>query len=171
MTDQVTLDRIKLLHPIVRNEAEEIYKEICEALTGRAICRFAHTVRTFAEQDKLYSFGRTDKSKGVVTKAKGGYSYHNYGLAIDIVLLKDKDGNGTFETASWETNVDFDGDGINDWDEIVAIFKRYGWTWGGDWKFTDKPHFEKTFGMSVMDLLKQYNAKKVDQNNYVTIYR
>lgn len=152
--DKVTLNRIKLLHPIVRNEAEQIYKEICEALTGRAICRFAYTIRTNAEQDKLYSYGRTDKSKKIVTKAKGGYSYHNYGLAIDIVLLKDKDGNGTFETASWETDVDFDGDGITEWEEVVSIFKFYGWEWGGDWKFSDNPHFQKTMGYSIQQLLK-----------------
>lgn len=169
--DKITLERIKLLHPLVRDEAVEIYREICEALTGKAICRFAYTVRTFAEQDALYAKGRNGNPGPKVTNARGGQSYHNYGLAIDIVLLKDKDGNGSFETASWETDVDFDGDGIADWMEVVAIFKRYGWTWGGDWRFVDKPHFEKTFGMSVMELKQRYDSKKVDQNNYVTIYR
>lgn len=163
MKDQATLDRIKLLHPAVRQEASEIYEEICNALTGSAICRFAYTIRTFAEQDALY------KKVPKVTNAKAGESYHNYGLAIDIVLLKDKDKNGTFETASWETDVDFDGDGISDWQEIVKIFKKHGWAWGGDWKFTDKPHFEKTFGLSVNELLKLYNNKKVDSNNYVLL--
>lgn len=161
--DKVTLERIQNLHPHLRVEANEIYKLICEALKGKAICRFAYTLRTNAEQDKLYSYGRTDKSKGIVTKAKGGYSYHNYGLAIDIVLLKDKDGNGTFESASWETNVDFDGDGINDWDEVVTIFKSFGWEWGGDWKFTDKPHFQKTMNYTIQQLLKL----EKDKNGYV----
>lgn len=151
--DKVTLDRIKLIHPNLRQEVEQIYKEICEALKGRAICRFAHTLRTFEEQDKLFS------QKPKVTQARAGMSYHNYGLAIDIVLLRDKDGNGTFESASWETNVDFDGDGKSDWQEIVTIFKQYGWTWGGDWKFVDNPHFEKTFGLPVRTLLARHQAK------------
>lgn len=166
-TDDATLKRISLLHPKVREEVIKIYDEICAALTGTAICRFAYTLRTFAEQDALYAQGRTTEGK-IVTNAKGGQSYHNYGLAVDIVLLVDKDKNGTFESASWETNVDFDGDGKSDWQEVVQIFKRYGWAWGGDWKFTDAPHFEKTFGHSVNDLLAAMQAGKT-VNGYITI--
>lgn len=163
--DKITLERIELLHPKLRAEAKQIYIEICEALKGKAICRFAYTLRTFAEQDALFN------QRPQVTKARGGKSYHNYGLAIDIVLLVDKDKNGSFESASWETNVDFDGDGKADWQEVVLIFKQYGWIWGGDWaSFPDKPHFEKSFGYSVNDLLLKYNAKKLIPNtNYVNI--
>ena len=126
------------------------------------MCRFAYTLRTFAEQDKLYN------AKPQVTKAKGGQSYHNYGLAIDIVLIVDKDGNGSFETASWDVKSDFDGDNQSDWMEVVAIFKRYGWEWGGDWKFYDAPHFQKTFGKSVNELLAIHNSM-TDKRNYVNI--
>lgn len=166
--DKITLERIDLLLPKLRNEAKSIYAEICEALKGRAICRFSFTLRTFAEQNDLYAQGRT-KSGKIVTNAKGGQSYHNYGLAIDIVLLKDTDGNGTFDTASWETNVDFDGDGVADWREVVNIFKRYGWEWGGEWRFKDDPHFQKTFGNSIADLQKKYAAKKFDADGYLKL--
>lgn len=166
--DKVTLERIKLIHPKLRDEALDIYTEICEALKGKALCRFAFTLRTFAEQDALYAQGRT-KPGAIVTKAKGGQSYHNYGLAIDVVLLIDKDGNGTYESASWDTRGDYDGDKKSDWSEIVNIFKQYGWEWGGDWKFKDDPHFQKTLGKSVRELLALYNSKKVDNNNYVLI--
>ena len=166
--DKITLDRISILHPKVREEALEIYKEICEALKGRAMCRFSFTLRTFAEQDGLYAQGRTKPGK-IVTNAKGGQSYHNYGLAIDIVLLVDKDKNGSFETASWDVKTDFDGDGKSDWMEVVAIFKRHGWEWGGDWKFVDQPHFQKTFGHSIVSLKKAFDQKKVDSKNYVLI--
>lgn len=167
--DKITLDRIQLLHPLLRDEAIEIYSEICKALKGRVICRFSHTLRTFKEQDDLYSQGRTRPGK-IVTNAKGGDSYHNYGLAIDIVLLVDRDGNGTFESASWETNVDIDGDGIADWQEVVQIFKRYGWEWGGEWRFKDNPHFQKTFGKSVTELKRLYNTnRKIPKTDYVII--
>lgn len=169
MVDQITLNRIKLLHPKYIDEVTEIYSDIQQVLTGRAICRFAYTLRTFKEQDDLYAIGRTKPGK-IVTNAKGGQSYHNYGLAFDIVLLVDKDKNGTFESASWETNVDFDGDGKADWKEIVNIAKQYGWEWGGDWKFTDMPHFQKTSGYSVKQLLNLYNSKKfISGTNYVNI--
>ena len=168
MEDKNTLDRINLLHPKLREDALNAYKEICSALTGSAICRFSYTLRTFAEQDALYAQGRSKPGK-IVTKAKGGQSYHNYGLAIDIVLLTDADKNGSFETASWDNKKDFDKDGQSDWMEIVAIFKRYGFEWGGDWKFTDTPHFQKTFGKSINELLDLHKKNKVDKNGFVLI--
>lgn len=160
--DKITLDRIQLLHPKLREEATSIYEEICKALTGRAMCRFTFTLRTFAEQDALYAQGRT-KPGPIVTKAAAGLSFHNYGLAIDIALILDG------KEASWDEKTDFDGDHISDWQEIVHIFKQHGWEWGGDWKFTDTPHFQKVFGKSVRDLLALYNAKKVDAHNYVLV--
>lgn len=167
MEDKVTLDRIKLLHPNLRQEVEHIYRaQIVPALTGKAICRFAYTLRTFAEQDALFAQGRTrlfdsaGRRLGIVTKAKGGQSIHNYGLALDIVLLVDRDGNGTFETASWDVKGDFDKDGKADWMEVVNILKRNGWTWGGDWtRFKDMPHFEKPLGHTWRTLLAKHKAK------------
>lgn len=178
MSDKITLDRIELLHPAVRQEVKDIYlNEIIPALSGKAICRFAYTLRTFAEQDALFAQGRTrlfdnsGKRLGVVTKAKGGQSIHNYGLAFDIVLLKDTNGDGTFESTSWETNVDFDKDGKADWMEVVDILKKHGWTWGGDWKsFKDAPHFEKTFGHTWKTLLPKHQSKDfITGTNYVQL--
>jgi len=160
MKDTKTIERIQLLHPKVREEVSDIYDEICEALTGRAICRFAYTLRTFKEQQDLYEIGRSRPGKKV-TNASAGMSYHNYGLAIDIVLIIDG------KNASWDIKSDFDGDKKADWQEIVTIFKQHGWTWGGDWKFTDYPHFEKTFGYSVRDLLAKHQALK--SGGYVQI--
>ena len=151
--DKITLDRIELLHPALREEAKQIYAEICERLTGRATCRFAYTLRTFAEQDALY---------------KGGQSYHNYGLAVDIVLLLN-DG----KSASWDTVTDFDGDGLADWQEAVYVFGLFGWDWGGNWKtFPDKPHFQKTFGLTISECLNRHNSGQViGGTNYIKLYQ
>jgi peptidoglycan L-alanyl-D-glutamate endopeptidase CwlK len=156
MKDKITLDRINLLHPKLRQEANDIYDEICEALNGKAVCRFSYTLRTFAEQDALF------KKVPKVTNAKGGMSYHNYGLAIDIVLLVDG-------KASWDVKSDFDGDGKSDWREVVQIFKSFGWEAGIDWKFYDAPHFQKTFGYSVRELLALHQAGKVDAQGFVKL--
>ena len=152
MADKITIERIKLLHPKLREEVAEMYEQICEALTGKSICRFAYTLRTDKEQNDLFALGRTVKGKRV-TNARGGHSFHNFGLAFDIVLLIDTDGNGTFETASWDTLKDFDGDKVADWMEVVRIAKSFGWEWGGDWtRFSDRPHFQKTFGKTTAEL-------------------
>jgi peptidoglycan L-alanyl-D-glutamate endopeptidase CwlK len=178
MEDKITLDRIQLLHPAVREEVNHIYRaQIVPALNGKAICRFAYTLRTFAEQDTIYAQGRTrlfdanGRRLGIVTKAKGGQSIHNYGLALDIVLIRDTNNDGRFDTASWETNVDFDKDGKADWMEVVEILKRNNWIWGGDWKsFKDRPHFEKTFGHTWRTLLPKHNAKDfIPGTNYVKL--
>jgi peptidoglycan L-alanyl-D-glutamate endopeptidase CwlK len=167
LSDKITIERIGLLHPKLRDEAFSIYEEICESLTG-SLCRFSYTLRTFTEQDKLFAQGRTTKGSKV-TNARGGQSYHNYGLALDIVLLLDKDKNGLYETAVWDVKGDFDRDGKADWMEVVNIFKQFGWEWGGDWKFTDNPHFQKSFGYSVRQLLDLHNKGRVDKNGYVLI--
>lgn len=166
--DKITLERIEKLHPKLRKEARDIYAEICKALTGRAICRFVFTLRTIAEQDALYAQGRTKPGKRV-TNARGGLSFHNYGLAIDIVLIHDTDGDGDYDKAVWDVKTDFDGDKKPDWIEVVAIFKQYGWEWGGDWKFYDAPHFQKTFGYSVRQLLDLHQRKRLTTDGYVKL--
>lgn len=151
-SDQITKDRIKLLHPKLRDEVTAMYDQICSALTGKSLCRFAYTLRTDKEQNDLFAIGRTVKGRKV-TNARGGHSFHNFGLAFDIVLLIDTDGNGTFETASWDTLKDFDGDRVADWMEVVRIAKSFGWEWGGDFKsFKDQPHFQKSFGKTTAKL-------------------
>jgi peptidoglycan L-alanyl-D-glutamate endopeptidase CwlK len=139
--DTQTIERIKKMHPALREELLEQYEE-CNNLLGKGVrLRFAYTYRSPQEQDELF------KKRPKVTNAKGWQSIHNYGMAFDIVLLYDKDGNGTFESASWDTKKDGDGDGKSDWMTVVNYFKSKGWEWGGDWaSFRDEPHFQKAFG-------------------------
>lgn len=152
--DQISLDRIKNLHPKVRDEVLELFLHINRFILGKGVrLRLAYTLRTAEEQDELYAQGRTklwDKNGrrlGKVTNAKGGQSIHNYGLAFDIVLLLDRDNDSDFEVAVWDTKGDFDKDGTADWMEVVKYLKSKGWKWGGDFKsIVDPPHFEKTFG-------------------------
>lgn len=169
MNDKISMARINGLHPKLRSEAIEVLSKIDCVLTGKAKCRFSFTLRTFAEQQALYEQGRTKPGK-IVTNAKAGQSLHNYGLAIDIALLIDTDGNGTYETASWDTKTDFEGNGGSTWMKIVKIFKAYSWEWGGDWtSIKDYPHFQKTFGHTWQQLLTLRNMGKVDKEGYVMI--
>lgn len=174
--DNITLQRINLMHPKARPAALAAYAEMVKALTGKAIVRFAYTIRTFAEQTALYAQGRTKlydakgNRLGIVTNAPAGKSYHNYGLAFDIALLVDSDGNGSYDKASWEHTVDFDKDGKADWMECVAIAKKHGFAWGGDFKsLVDRPHFEMTFGKTTKQLLALHNAGKLDCNGFVSL--
>lgn len=135
--DQITIQRITQAHPSIRTQLLQQYKEANNLLGKGARLRFAYVYRTPEEQNALFN------KRPKVTNAKGWQSIHNYGIAFDIVMLYDNDGNGTFEEASWSMIKDFDKDSKADWMEVTNYFKSKGWEWGGDWKsFRDAPHFQ-----------------------------
>ena len=96
------------------------------------------TYRDNESQDALYAQGRTTPGS-IVTKAKGGQSFHNYRCAIDVVPLV----NGK---AVW--------DGANPvWAKIGALGKLAGLDWAGDWKTSKElAHFQYTGGLTLADL-------------------
>lgn len=134
------------LHPVVMQATERLI----ELSYDRGIpIVITQGLRTIAEQDALFAQGRT-KPGLIVTNARGGYSNHNFGVAIDFALLL-PDGR----SVSWDTLRDGDFDRIADWNEVVEEAKKLGFEWGGDWKtFKDLPHLEMTFGLTTA----QYRA-------------
>lgn len=138
--DAITISRIDKSHPRIKELLLNQYKEINRRLPKHVRLRFSHVYRSPEEQDLLF------KQRPKVTNAKGWQSIHNYGLAFDVVILYDKDKNGTFETASWDvSDVNFLA--------VVKYFKSKGWEWGGDWKtFKDAPHFQMAFGHTAKSL-------------------
>lgn len=92
------------------------------------------TYRDKEMQDKLYN--QVPK----VTTVRGGYSYHNWRLAVDIVPLDEK-GNLSWPSVSNPI-----------WQQLGAIGKSLGLEWGGSWKsFVDMPHYQLTFGYACAD--------------------
>jgi hypothetical protein len=93
-------------------------------------------LRTWQEQDALFAQGRTTPGK-IVTNARGGESWHNFGLAFDIVVL-DSVGKADWDTAH------------PGWMRAAAIGKSLGLEWGGDWKkFKDLPHFQRSGDLTL----------------------
>lgn len=83
--------------------------------------------RTFEEQDALYAKGRTEPGR-IVTNAKGGESFHNFGLAIDVVDTKNL------------YNID--------WDRLGSIGESVGLE-HGDRGYVDRPHFQYRGGLTL----------------------
>ncbi|MWN91399.1 hypothetical protein GQ597_11910 [Gilliamella sp. Pra-s65] len=85
--DSVTNSRITLLHPRIRQNAVDFINDVEEQFGIQL--KVTTGLRTIDEQNRLYEQGRTT-SGNIVTWVRGGYSYHNYGLAIDVIEIKDK---------------------------------------------------------------------------------
>lgn len=170
MRDKVSITRVQLLHPKVRDEVIKIIERIEAGFPKNIAVRIVQGLRTIDEQNALYAQGRTKPGK-IVTNAKGGSSYHNYGLAIDFAILIDKDGNGVYDEVSWDIKKDNDKDGIADWLEVVMLFEAAGWEWGGKWSsIKDYPHLQKTFGYKWQKLIEKYNKKDfIPGTKYVNI--
>lgn len=79
--------------------------------------------RSLAEQQALYESGAG------VTKAPGGLSYHNYGLAFDIVP------DAYVNLPNWNPTGPY-------WAILGTLGESLGLSWGGRWKNKDLPHFE-----------------------------
>ena len=88
--------------------------------------RVIQGTRTYAEQNALYAQGRTTPGS-IVTNARGGYSFHNFGVAFDVGLFR---GRSYIEGGSGYIGVGHLGESI-------------GLEWGGRWRtFQDIPHFQ-----------------------------
>ena len=138
--------RIEGLHPKIRTKVREFIKD---AEKQGIVLRITSGFRTWEEQNKLFAQGRTAGGKRV-TNARGGQSWHNYGLAIDVVQM-------VAGVPQWRA----------DWVKIGEIGEKHGFEWGGRWKFVDKPHFQMRFGLTIA----QAQAKHRDKgtNKYIEL--
>jgi peptidoglycan L-alanyl-D-glutamate endopeptidase CwlK len=131
------------LHPDVAEKTEELIRLAADKHIEIVI---TDTVRTMEEQEALYAQGR-DSEGNIITYARPGESFHNYGLAVDFAL-KNEAGD-----IIWDTSYDGNDNGKSDWVEVADIAKELGFEWGGDWAgFQDYPHLQMTFGRSLREL-------------------
>ena len=101
--------------------------------------------RSVAAQDTLYAQGRTTPGN-IVTNARGGSSWHNYGLAADIAF------NNANGQPAWPDN--------GNWARYGEIAVDQGLEWGGNWQgLQDRPHVEYHPGLetgAARNLLNSY---------------
>jgi len=131
------------LLPLVKRKAEAVVSAM--SLLGLPV-RVVEGYRSLERQTELYNQGRTTKGN-IVTNAKAGESFHNYGVAVDFVFRK-KGYNATNKQ----------------WQILGDVGKAHGFEWGGDWTggFVDRPHFQMTLGYS----LKQAQRGEIDWSKF-----
>ena len=132
-----------------KNLADEvvcIFKELYEAKFPiekiRLACEYGGVDELSMEDNNTSAFNDRPVTGG------SGLSYHQLGRAIDINPLVNPYIKGSVvlpASAQWYTDRTSEAVGIITSDsDCVKIFKKYGWTWGGDWRsLKDYQHFEK----------------------------
>ena len=99
--------------------------------------RIYNTFRSWNEEDKLFAKGRTMPGQ-IVTNARGGDSYHNWGLAFDAAPYE----NGKISNDT------------NKFKKMGQLGQQVGLEWGGNFiSIVDLPHFQYTFGLNTWSLL------------------
>jgi peptidoglycan L-alanyl-D-glutamate endopeptidase CwlK len=130
--------KLEDLQPHVE-EAAKRWLAACDAAGLEVLV--THTLRTNAEQDELYAQGRTKPGRKV-TNAKGGQSFHNYGLALDFVPKRGGD-------LVWGTS----GKDMLLWMECIELAEKEGFESGARWTgFRDIPHLQITGGKTIAEL-------------------
>lgn len=124
------------LHPVLRDKIKLLLQEAKKQ--GLNVIPF-EGYRSMAKQKRLYESGRG------VTRAPAGYSYHNYGLAVDLVFVNEAG------KPSWDNQ--------HDWQKLGQIGKKLGLQWGGDFKnLKDMTHFEYHPGLKLNDVRQAYKT-------------
>ncbi len=134
MRDKLSTDRLNKLHPRARGVFRTFIEEAERTL--KVTLRITSGYRTMKEQEALYAKGRNGNKEKRVTDAPPGKSYHNYGLAVDLVEMKNHQPNWDFDMG-----------------QLLPLCGKYGIVWGGTFKnIKDKPHFELPLGYTVSQL-------------------
>lgn len=122
--DRRTEQQISSLSIRAQREAREF---MARALSRGVNVKIISGTRTYAEQNQLFRQGRFGNPGPVITRARGGQSNHNFGIAWDIGIFAQDGAYSTNET-------DYD---------AVAEYAVGSLVWGGRWRsFKDSPHYQ-----------------------------
>jgi hypothetical protein len=133
--------------------AELVRSFILEARAKNINVAIFEGLRTFDRQKELFfkgrnSYGTVVDRRLVVTNARPGESFHQYGLAVDIVF--DADAVKPGWQWSWDDKYP--------WKALAELGKAKGLESAYFWKsFPEAPHFQLTYGARIIDLIMTYN--------------
>ncbi len=139
--DNISETRLNEVHPALA----ALIRKLHDMLAPEFEIRVTQGLRSWSEQATLYAQGRTTPGK-IITNAPPGTSWHNYGLAVDVVPMT----VGTNQP-DWDVS-------HSDWQRIHAVAQSLGLVCGADFRtFKDWPHLQLTgrFPASPSDEVKQ----------------
>ena len=137
LLDKPTLEKLLTVHSDLALRMVTVYDRMYQE-HGR-IMRCTYAYRTFEEQEKLYAQGRTAPGP-IVTYSQPGFSWHNFGLAVDSCFRSKTD-----------PYLAQDPDKDKLWSAFGSICRQEGLRWGGDFQIgqQDPPHAQITYNMTM----------------------
>ncbi len=127
---------VATLLPSVQPKFAAFYEAANKAMKTHGLTvKIISGLRSYEEQDKLYAQGRTAPGQ-IVTKAKAGFSNHNFGTAVDI---------GVFQGSKY-----FQEHPAYTW--LGPIGEALGLEWGGKWATPDRPHYQWKTGLTMAQM-------------------
>jgi peptidoglycan LD-endopeptidase CwlK len=125
--DEISEKRLSEVYPGLADKV----RQMAAQLEAEGIdIRVTQSLRPWKEQEALYEQGRSQPGE-IVTNARPGYSWHQFGLAVDVAPL-------TPQGVDWNTSHPV-------WVRIVAVGESLGLFPGAEFRsFPDWPHFQLT---------------------------
>lgn len=150
--DERSEANIVTLHLAAQDVARVMLNSLKDKMGPGIVVKVISGTRTYAEQDALYAKGRTADGS-IVTKARGGESNHNFGIAWDIGIFDHGSYLGESQLYAVAAKI------------AISAAGRDGFEWGGNWvTMKDMPHFQLTTGFSI----KETRARFETGRDYVT---
>ena len=132
--DAISESRLKGVFPSLADKIRQM-EHMLKFENPPIYIRVVQGYRTVEEQDALYAIGRTTAGK-VVTNCRGGHSYHNFGLAVDVVPSQFAPEQPY--SPDWNSSHPA-------WKKMQEAGQAVGLTSGATWRtFPDAPHFQLT---------------------------
>lgn len=133
--DAISEVRLREVHPQLARKIRQM-ADILALERPPVALRVTQGLRTWGEQAALYAQGRSQPGR-IVTNAEPGHSWHQFGLAVDVVPL------GLEGQPDWNTSHPI-------WRRLVAVGIGLGLVAGGQFRsFRDYPHFQLTGKLPV----------------------
>lgn len=137
----------------MRSEAELVgllllAQRVARGFLGRLLdaglkARIISGTRTYLAQNALYRRGRWGNPGPVVTNARGGQSFHNFGVAWDIGLFAD---DGAYLVSA------------GPYRDAAQAGLGEGIDWGGNnVRFIDLPHYRLTLPLTVNEVRQRFH--------------
>jgi peptidoglycan L-alanyl-D-glutamate endopeptidase CwlK len=123
----ISLARLAPVHPKLASAIKQI-----DASAPDLDIQVSQGIRTWAQQEIDYEQGRTTPGK-IITNARGGFSWHQYGLAVDLLPEDITPGQ-----PDWDVNHPA-------WSRMVSLAESFGLVSGSEWHgLKDWPHVQLT---------------------------